>query len=205
MKNLKTVQLFTVWTVFFFYKQFYFEIPEEGFYTIYTKIGNCILPEIIEVSEFKHRLRDSLIRVQAMNCIDSGRIVITALEGIPPYSYRINGGNWQSSGIFTGLAPGNYIIDVRDSTRCNLQRLVQIGLANQRLTLKQDSFNLEINCCQPNAFIAVSADGTFPFYHYSLDQSYWEDSGYFTGLLPGTHTLIRAMNTVAVQILCTLW
>ncbi|MBK9110000.1 MAG: gliding motility-associated C-terminal domain-containing protein [Saprospiraceae bacterium] len=174
----------------FFYKQFYFEIPEEGFYTIYTKIGNCILPEIIEVSEFKHRLRDSLIRVQAMNCIDSGRIVITALEGIPPYSYRINGGNWQSSGIFTGLAPGNYIIDVRDSTRCNLQRLVQIGLANQRLTLKQDSFNLEINCCQPNAFIAVSADGTFPFYHYSLDQSYWEDSGYFTGLLPGTHTLI---------------
>ncbi|MBK8956762.1 MAG: gliding motility-associated C-terminal domain-containing protein [Saprospiraceae bacterium] len=174
----------------YFYKQLYFEIPEEGFYTIYTKIGNCILPELIEVTAYQHRLRDSLIRVQAMNCIDSGRIVITALEGIPPYAYRINGGAWQNDGIFSGLIPGNYLVEIKDATSCGVSRAVDVGLFRPQLQLNLDSAQLEISCCRPHAFIAVSADGSFPFYYYSLDQSSWEQSDYFNNLNPGPHILI---------------
>lgn len=173
-----------------FYKQLYFEFPEEGVYTIYTKTGNCILPEIIEVKAYNHRLRDSLIRVEAMNCRDSGRILVTGLEGKPPYQYRINGGSWQTQGLFEGLTPGNYQIEIRDSTSCNVQRNVVVGQSNLMLQLRQDSSKMEISCCNPSAYIAVTASGSFPYYHYSLDQGAWEDDGYFFGLGPGSHQLV---------------
>ena len=173
-----------------FWKQIYYELPYAGYYTIYAKIGNCIIPEIIEVGEFKHKLRDSLLWVQGLNCKDSGRIVITGLEGIPPYQYRINGNAWQNEGRFNGLLPGNYVIDIRDSTSCSVQRTVQIVNFINKLTLNQDSADLEIDCCNPRSFIHVSAGGSFPFYYYSLDQNSWTASGAFDSIQAGAHTLI---------------
>jgi len=173
-----------------FYKQLYFEIPDEGVYTFYAKIGNCILPEIVEVSDFTNRLRDSLLRVEAVNCKDSGRILITGLQGIPPYAYRLNGGPWKPDGLFTGLQPGNYTLETKDSTSCIVKRMVDVTIAKQTLNLKQDSARLEISCCQPNAYIAITASGTDPFYHYSLDQGHWEDQGYFNALSAGFHELV---------------
>ena len=35
-----------------------------------------------------------------------------------PYEYRINGGAWQLSPVFSGLSPGNYEIEVRDDSSC---------------------------------------------------------------------------------------
>lgn len=173
-----------------FWKQIFYELPYAGFYTIYVKIGNCIIPEIIEVGEYKHKLRDSLLWVQGLNCKDSGRIVITGLEGIPPYQYRINGGSWQNDGGFNGLLPGNYVIDIRDSTSCSVQRTVQIVKFINKLSLKQDSADFEIDCCNPRSFIHVSAGGSFPFYYYSLDQNSWTASGAFDSIPSGPHQLV---------------
>jgi gliding motility-associated-like protein len=49
----------------------------------------------------------------------SGTINVTAGFGAPPYSFSLNGGPFQSSNIFTGLAEGTYNITVRDSSSCD--------------------------------------------------------------------------------------
>ena len=48
----------------------------------------------------------------------SGTINVTAGFGILPYTYSINGGAFQTSNIFTGLAAGTYSITVKDSISC---------------------------------------------------------------------------------------
>ncbi|WP_408043195.1 beta strand repeat-containing protein, partial [Tenacibaculum litopenaei] len=49
-------------------------------------------------------------------------VTAVATGGTPPYTYSIDGGlTWQSSGVFTNVAPSatDYIINVRDSRNCD--------------------------------------------------------------------------------------
>ncbi|MDQ3143059.1 MAG: M43 family zinc metalloprotease [Bacteroidota bacterium] len=167
-----------------------YQIGRAGSYTLFTKIGNCITPEIIQIDEFKNKLRDSLIWLQAVNCKDSGRIIITGVDGIPPYEYRINNGPWQNSGVFDKLLPGVYTIDIKDQTQCPVQKQLQINNIITKLSLKMDSADLELSCCDPNTFISVEAGGTFPYYYYSLDNSSWTSDQVFKNIPAGLHKII---------------
>ena len=48
----------------------------------------------------------------------SGELRVSAFGGTAPYQYRINGGAFQSSPLFSNLSAGNYSITVRDSKGC---------------------------------------------------------------------------------------
>ncbi len=50
--------------------------------------------------------------------LDNGRIVITASGGTPPFTYSIDGITFDASNEFTGLAPGQYDVVIRDSQNC---------------------------------------------------------------------------------------
>lgn len=53
-------------------------------------------------------------------CDGTATIVVT--NGTPPYQYAETGmGNWQSTGVFTGLCPGTYSFDVQDANGCVIQ------------------------------------------------------------------------------------
>ncbi len=167
-----------------------FQIGNPGTYTLYAKIGNCLLSEIIKVTGYQHRLRDSLLLIQALNCKDSGRIVITALDGIPPYEYRINNGIWQTVGVFDKLLPGSYTIEIKDQTSCSINKIVQINSVINKISIQLDSSQLKLNCCTPNPYISVNATGSIPFYYYSLDNLSWTSDGLFNNLSPGKHQII---------------
>src|SRR5207237_9136910 len=52
----------------------------------------------------------------------NGALTANATGGTPAYQYSIdNQQTWHSSGTFTGLAGGTYIVDVRDSNGCTSQ------------------------------------------------------------------------------------
>src|SRR5690606_3648733 len=70
-------------------------------------------------------------------------LAVTASGGLPGpgYEYRINGGSWGSSSIFSNLSPGNYNIEVRDANNC------------------KDNLNFEI---KPQVRVTVSVDGEIP-------------------------------------------
>jgi large repetitive protein len=49
---------------------------------------------------------------------NSGSATIAGSGGVAPYLYRLDAGALQSSNIFNGLAPGNYIVTIQDSHGC---------------------------------------------------------------------------------------
>jgi hypothetical protein len=48
----------------------------------------------------------------------TGTITAIASGGVPPYTYSLNGGTYQSSAIFTGLAAGTYSLNAKSSNGC---------------------------------------------------------------------------------------
>ncbi|TCZ66291.1 T9SS type B sorting domain-containing protein, partial [Flaviaesturariibacter aridisoli] len=60
---------------------------------------------------------------QNLSCSDrGGAITATATNGMPPYSYSIDGGSsYQPSGTFGNLSAGSYLVLVQDGAGCNTQ------------------------------------------------------------------------------------
>ncbi|HET7117821.1 MAG TPA: gliding motility-associated C-terminal domain-containing protein [Hanamia sp.] len=56
------------------------------------------------------------IAVDAACGQNDGSMTITGANGTPPYSYTIDGINYQSSNVFNNLASGNYYVTVKDAS-----------------------------------------------------------------------------------------
>ncbi|MDW8157520.1 MAG: fibronectin type III domain-containing protein [Bacteroidia bacterium] len=71
------------------------------------------------------------------NSASDGRIIATAVSGLPPYRYSISigAGNLrviESSGTatFTNLTPGNYVVTVEDAARCVVTQSIVVGVSD---------------------------------------------------------------------------
>ncbi len=79
---------------------------------------------------------------------EQGTIVVSAINGTPPYMYALNGGSFQSDSVFSGLAAGEYTVNLIDDNSCETSQNVQI--------LHGISWELEVqqiiegNCALPN-------------------------------------------------------
>lgn len=58
---------------------------------------------------------------------NSGEITAAAVDGIPPYEYKLNNGTYQTDETFTGLAAGNYVVWVRDAVGTEVSFAVLIN------------------------------------------------------------------------------
>lgn len=58
---------------------------------------------------------------------NTGEINSTATGGTTPYQFSIDGTNFQSSGNFTGLAPGSYTVTLKDNRNCIKTKTLTIG------------------------------------------------------------------------------
>ncbi|MEI7587416.1 hypothetical protein, partial [Runella sp.] len=55
-----------------------------------------------------------------------GRILINVQGGIPPYSFALDNGGFQSSNLYENLSPGAYNLTVRDANQCASSDLILI-------------------------------------------------------------------------------
>ncbi len=139
--------------------------------------------------------------VQPAQCGINGSITATASNGTAPYEYSINGGAYQANNNFTGLAPGQHIIRVRDVN--GLISSVAIMLSNNCITVTTTNNNS--SCGNNNGSIqAVASNGTAP-YQYSIDAVNFNTTGTFTNLAPGNYTItvkdaINNVGTTTVTI-----
>ncbi len=117
---------------------------------------------------------------------NNGVIIASASNGIPPYSYRLNGGNFQPSGTFSGLGQGTYTVTVQDNIGCTAQQSVSLTEPPPP-TLSVSQTNP--TCNQNNGTISATASGGMPPYEYRLDGGSWQSGGTFTGLGAGTYTV----------------
>lgn len=60
-----------------------------------------------------------------LTCLD-GKIVASATGGVAPYTYSLNGGPFQNTGIFNNLPRGVFTITIKDSQGCEVKRVLKI-------------------------------------------------------------------------------
>ena len=118
----------------------------------------------------------------------NGSITTNGSTGTAPYQYSINGGVFQNSGIFSGLAAGNYTVIVRDAVGCTAS--VSTNLNNLGGPNILISNQINPSCGQSNGSITANGSvGTAP-YQYSLNGGVFQSSGTFSGLAAGSYTVV---------------
>jgi gliding motility-associated-like protein len=117
----------------------------------------------------------------------NGTITAVGGGGTGPYTYDLNGGPFQVSGVFTGNAAGIYNITVKDNNGCTLTQSVQVTQPTP-ITLTLTSINA--NCTAANGTASVTVAGGTPFYNYS-----WSGGG---GTGSQTSPLASGLYTVTV-------
>lgn len=99
--------------------------------------------------------------------VANGSLTVAAIGGTGALSYSINGNNFQSGNVFTGLAHGSYTLTIRDANLCTRQYPFSIGVVR---TLTANATPTNPACFQTlTGSIAIAAAGGQQPYTYSLN------------------------------------
>ncbi|MEI7471654.1 MAG: T9SS type B sorting domain-containing protein [Chitinophagaceae bacterium] len=117
----------------------------------------------------------------------NGSITVTPTGGVAPFQFSINGGAYQSSGIFTGLTTGSYLILGIDGIGCTYRQTI---IVNSATSITGNAVATATSCPGlNNGTIRITpTSGTGP-YQYSLNGGAYQLSNTFSGLAPGTYNL----------------
>ncbi|MBL7747998.1 MAG: hypothetical protein JNM19_11255, partial [Chitinophagaceae bacterium] len=116
----------------------------------------------------------------------TGTITAAASGGTPAYQYSINGTTFQASNLFSGLAPGNYVVYVRDAGGCITTFPVAVfATAGPAIT----AIATQTACNVNNGTITATGTGGTPPLQYSIDGTNYFASNVFTGLSTGIYTV----------------
>lgn len=120
-----------------------------------------------------------------VSCIGTadGTITLTPSGGIIPYQYSINGGAYQSSNVFTGLAFGNYSIVVKDAKECT-SVVIPVSITEPTAVTASATvtpFGCNTANAPQDAIVTIISGGGTPGYTYSFDGgSTFQISAWFT-------------------------
>lgn len=76
----------------------------------------------------------------------TGSITSNPTGGTPPYTYSLNGGSFQASGIFSNLPNGNYSLTVKDVNNCSTLTAVSVPNRPQGPLFTQVKILIQNNC-----------------------------------------------------------
>jgi hypothetical protein len=121
------------------------------------------------------------------NSGNDGEIVVTSTGGTGLHTYSLNGINYQSSSLFTGLTAGTYSVYVRDITSCIKTISVVVG---QPVLLNTTVAITGATCFDASTgAIATTTVGGTQSYNYSLDGIHFQSSGMFENLPEGEYVV----------------
>ena len=122
----------------------------------------------------------------------NGSITASATGGTG-FTYNLNGGAFQSSGNFTGLAAGTYTVSAKSSAGCIGSTSVTLTAVNPCtntvITISNAIVNL-VPCSSPtnNGKITVTASGSSG-YTYNINGGAYQASNIFSNLATGNYTV----------------
>ncbi len=121
----------------------------------------------------------------------NGVIEVAAADGTPPYTYTLNGGTSQSSGVFTNLSAGSYLVEVTDAANEVESLTITITQPNQINPFISQQQNVTCNG-ESDGFISANATGgtVSSGYQYSIDGINFSNNNTFTNLSANSYILI---------------
>jgi gliding motility-associated-like protein len=158
-----------------------------GMYTITVKDANgCLNSDQVLVSNITGPQQLTATVVNSTCSLSNGSITVSAIGGVAPRKYSINGINFQLSPIFTGLAPGTYTMTVRDSDSCSITLSVVVqDLSGPLLSAAATN----ASCNNNDGTITASATGGTVPLSYSIDSVNYQASNIFINLAPGYYSV----------------
>ena len=159
---------------------------DPGTYTIYVKDATGIIFTESAVITAYCNIQISYVQVAASCQQSDGSLTVTAINGNPPYTYTIDGVNFQTSSTFTGLSSGNYFVTAKDA-QGGLSSILAVVLNKCPVVT---AVGFPDTCGQGKGMIrANGTKGTTP-YQFSLGGGSFQNSNIFTGLFSGTYKVV---------------
>ena len=115
-----------------------------------------------------------------------GSVTISATGGTGSYEYSMDGGTYQASGNFTGLAANSYAVNIRDENGCTGSISVSITEPSE-LTISATV--TDASCPDVNdGSVSLSVSGGTPPYNYIWSDGITTDER--SGIAGGTYSII---------------
>ena len=177
------------------------QIPDEtegNYKGVYFKkyLRTLLLPFLVLINGFVFAVDNTLqlptlsINSSNPNCgKNNGNIIASATQGIAPYTFQLNQGPPQTSGIFTRLGPGTYTITVTDAI--NQTSTASVTLANMFTppTGVTAQYTLPSDCITDDATMTLTGNGGTPPYTFSIDRTNFQESNIFNNLGAGAYII----------------
>lgn len=164
-----------------------FENLSDGNYTVTVSDNSgCSNSESVEI-EPGEMLQINLLQELPGTCGENNALLeLEGLGGISPYQYSMDGMNFQGSGLFSNLSPGNYTLTLQDSQNCT--ETIQVEIEGQAAPTIIDVENIPTSCGGDNGAILINASGGNSL-EYSIDGINFQSSNNFENLSSGDYTV----------------
>lgn len=143
--------------------------------------GRWLPTQVFHINIIQNTLAVTAAITQAITCFgaNDGVITVSANGGTAPLEYSLNGGAFQSSNVFSGLAPGSYTIEVKDA----------IGFVVSTGSLSLDNaLPIAITASVNVDVITATGNGGTGALQFSIGGAF-QGSNVFSGLANGVYTV----------------
>ncbi len=136
-----------------------------------------------------NQLTASVVLTKDIDCMSNAVIAVNASGGTAPYSYSINGGTtFQLNNIFSNIVAGTYSIVVKDAnnTLATSNNIIVLPISSPTISLSK----INVSCYQDtNGTITAQAQGGKAPYLYSINNSSFVPTNFFTNLVAGVYNV----------------
>lgn len=165
-------------------------VPSAGTYNFTwteTNTAACVTSDVVTIT-FSN-LSESTVTTPSTCSANDGTITITAIDGVSPYQYSIDGGvTFQASNTFSNLAANTYNIVVEDAVGCQVTASYTVNsIAGPTI----NSSNFTNPSCNGDCDGTITVTGTSPAggEQFSIDGINFQASGTFNNLCAGAYTV----------------
>lgn len=162
-----------------------------GTYTITaTDVKSCTKTTVINIIMPNPVTLNNTINVPAScNPGCNGSAQIGAAGGTPPYTYSLNGVNFQASPLFTNLCTASYTVTIKDANNCSGTGVFSIGTTNGPVSVNTNTQTVTCFGGSNGAINTLVLGGTLPLSYTLMPGNVSNSTGQFTGLSAGVYSI----------------